>query len=65
MGHPHMRRLMERRIIESDIRFPVDSLFREASIVIAYPQRDVHLDSASPITVRVEQAGQPSESPDE
>ncbi len=60
-----MRRLMERRIIESDIRFRVDSLFREAGIVIAYPQRDVHLDSASPITVRVEHAGHLSESPEE
>jgi len=56
-----MRRLMERRIIESDVRFRVDSLFREAGIMIAYPQRDVHLDSASPITVRVEQAVQKDE----
>jgi small-conductance mechanosensitive channel len=40
-----MIRIMERRIIESDIRFNIDGLFREAGIVIAFPQRDVHLDA--------------------
>lgn len=48
-----MRRLMDRRIIESDIRFRIDSLFREASIVIAFPQRDVHLDTKQPIEVQL------------
>ncbi len=46
-----MTRLLERRRIESDIRFRVDELFREAGIVIAFPQRDVHLDTASPLSV--------------
>jgi len=48
-----MRRMMDRRIIESDIRYRIDSLFREAGIVIAFPQRDVHLDSPRPISVRL------------
>lgn len=48
-----MRRLMDRRIIESDIRFRIDSLFREANIVIAFPQRDVHLDSKQPIEIQL------------
>ena len=26
------------------MRFRIDDLFREAGIVIAFPQRDVHLD---------------------
>jgi small-conductance mechanosensitive channel len=55
-----MRRIMERRIIESDIRARIDSLFREAGIVIAFPQRDVHLDSQSPIQVEVLQQGMTS-----
>ena len=38
-----MSRIMDRRIIESDIRFHIDELFREAGIVIAFPQMDVHL----------------------
>lgn len=32
------------RIIRSDIRFRIDELFRENDIVIAFPQRDVHVD---------------------
>lgn len=32
------------RQIRSDIRFSIDKLFRENDIVIAFPQRDIHLD---------------------
>ena len=32
------------RLIRSDLRFRIDELFREHGIVIAFPQRDVHLD---------------------
>lgn len=48
-----MRRLMDRRIIESDIRHRIDGLFNEAGIVIAFPQRDVHIDSVGPLDVRL------------
>jgi len=48
-----MRNLMDRRRTESELRFRIDALFREAGLVIAFPQRDVHLDSASPIEVRM------------
>ncbi len=34
------------RKIRSDIRFRIDDLFGAAGIVIAFPQRDVHLDGA-------------------
>jgi small-conductance mechanosensitive channel len=43
----------DRRRIESDVRFRVDELFREANITIAFPQRDVHLDTLRPLDVRV------------
>jgi len=43
------------REIRSDIRFRIDRLFREHGIVIAFPQRDVHLDASRPL--RVELAG--------
>jgi potassium efflux system protein len=39
------------------LRFRIDDLFREAGIVIAFPQRDVHLDAASPLEVRVVRSG--------
>ncbi|MEN8258542.1 MAG: mechanosensitive ion channel domain-containing protein [Thermodesulfobacteriota bacterium] len=45
--------LLERRIIESDIRFRIVELFREAGIVMAYPQRDVHLDTSKPLDLRL------------
>lgn len=38
---------------ESDIRFRIDELFNEAGIVIAYPQRDVHLNMMRPLEVRL------------
>jgi small-conductance mechanosensitive channel len=41
------------RAIRSDIRFRIDELFRENEIVIAFPQRDVHIDSARPLEVRL------------
>ena len=45
--------LLERRIIESDVRFRIIELFREAGVVLAYPQRDVHLHSSMPLDLRV------------
>ena len=41
--------------IESDVRHRIDHLFREAGIAIAFPQRDVHLDTADALEVRVVQ----------
>ncbi|MCG3180254.1 MAG: Mechanosensitive channel MscK [Phycisphaerae bacterium] len=49
---------MELRRICSDIRFHIDALFREAALVIAFPQRDVHLDTSRPLDVRMV-AGEP------
>ena len=40
------------RMIRSDIRFRIDELCRENGIVIAFPQRDVHLYAKTPIEVR-------------
>jgi len=48
-----MTRVMDRRIIESDLRFHIDELFRKAEIVIAFPQSDVHLDTQKPLEFRL------------
>jgi small-conductance mechanosensitive channel len=32
------------RLLRSDVRFRIDELFRDNGIVIAFPQRDVHVD---------------------
>jgi potassium efflux system protein len=49
----HSKQILDMRRIESDIRYRIDDLFREAGIVIAFPQRDVHLDTVRPIEVRL------------
>ncbi len=48
-----MRNLSDRLRVESDMRHKIDSLFREANITIAFPQRDIHLDTMKPLDVRL------------
>ncbi len=50
-------RPMDLRLIKSDLRFRIDALFREAEITIAFPQRDVHLDTLNPLEVRLRRDG--------
>ncbi len=50
---------IDRRRIESEVRFRIDDLFRAHGIVIAFPQRDVHLDGARPLDVRLVGGRQP------
>jgi len=45
--------VMGLRIISSTLRFKIDELFRTAGIVVAFPQRDVHLDAKAPLEVRL------------
>jgi len=51
----NIRQPMDLRKIQSDVRFRIDELCREKNIVIAYPQRDVHLDTLKPLDVHVVQ----------
>ena len=48
-----IRTMAERRRIESDLRFMIDQLFREANITIAFPQRDLHLHAKQPIEFKM------------
>lgn len=45
--------LNDRRQVESRIRFEIDRKFREHKLIIAFPQRDVHLYAENPIKVEV------------
>jgi small-conductance mechanosensitive channel len=49
----NMRRMMDGESVRSDVRVAIDDAFREAGIVIAFPQRDVHIDMSSPLEVRL------------
>jgi small-conductance mechanosensitive channel len=53
----------DRLRMQSDLRYRIDHLFREAGIEIAFPQRDIHLRSAEPLPVRLQDA--PPEPPPE
>lgn len=48
-----MQRMMDRWTAESDLRFRIDELCRENDIVIAFPQRDVHLDTLKPLEIKL------------
>ena len=39
--------------VASDLRFMIDKRFAEENIVLAFPQRDVHLDSAEPLRIEM------------
>jgi potassium efflux system protein len=41
--------------VESDLRFAIDELLSDRGIVLAYPQRDVHLNVLRPVEVRLTQ----------
>jgi small-conductance mechanosensitive channel len=43
----------ELRQIRSCIRFRIDELFNEHGIVISFPQRDIHLDTTSPLQLQM------------
>ena len=54
------------RLVASDLRSMVEGSFADHGIVIAFPQRDVHLDAAQPLAVRIvreDQAAAPPTTP--
>ena len=48
----HARGDRDLRVVRSNIRFAIEAAFAEHDIVVAYPQRDLHLDGE----VRISQA---------
>lgn len=48
-----LRGFQEALRIESDLRHKIDTLFREAKISIAFPQRDIHLFPGAELPVRI------------
>ena len=43
----------KRREILSDLNLAVNKKLTDAGIVVAFPQRDVHLDTSSPLDIRI------------
>jgi small-conductance mechanosensitive channel len=48
-----IRQLSEKRRIESDVRFIIDQYFRDAGLVIAFPQRELHISNVQPLQVQI------------
>jgi small-conductance mechanosensitive channel len=48
-----VRTPMQKRLLESDVRYRIERRFAEGGITLAFPQRDVHLNAGQPLTVRV------------
>ena len=46
-------RLQGRFSVISDLNVGIDAAYRKAGISIAFPQRDVHLDTSSPLDIRM------------
>jgi small-conductance mechanosensitive channel len=38
---------------ESNVRFLIEKHLREAEIVVAFPQRDVHMETSKPLDLRI------------
>ncbi len=51
------RTVTQMRKIETDVRLNIDRFFRENDIVIAFPQRDLHIQSPRPIELRLTSDG--------
>ncbi len=49
----NLNRLTSINVCQSIVRFKIDEIFSENKIVIAFPQRDVHLDTLSPLKIHV------------
>jgi len=52
-----IRDVLQRGKVESDLRFRIDDVFREARVEMAFPQRDVHLGARSALPVRIVRDG--------
>jgi potassium-dependent mechanosensitive channel len=48
-----MRPEIDSYMVRSDLRFMIEEALSDSGIIIAFPQRDVHLDTARPLQVEV------------
>ncbi len=49
----YVKDLQIRFEIQTDLHRAINRKFEDAGIVIAFPQRDVHFDTANPLEIRV------------
>ncbi|MEZ5501459.1 MAG: mechanosensitive ion channel [Halioglobus sp.] len=49
--------LDQRLKVDSELRLAINRRFNEAGIVVAFPQRDIHIDTASPLEIKMVDSG--------
>jgi small-conductance mechanosensitive channel len=49
------------RVVRSNVRFRIDELFEQHNIVIAFPQRDIHVDGKLQLVPNVSYASNTQE----
>ena len=52
----HMRRLMDAKKVESNVRRKVDEALRANDITVAFPQRDIHVDLKDTVQISLSEA---------
>jgi potassium efflux system protein len=52
-----MDQLDQRLQVSSDLMLDINRRLKEKGIVIAFPQRDVHLDTSQPLEIRMVERG--------
>jgi len=50
----------QRLTVMTELRTAIHRAFQEAGIAVAFPQRDVHLDTVGPIRIAIEPPAHPS-----
>jgi len=55
--YARLRTMIELKKIASEVRFSIDERFADKGVVIAFPQRDVHMDIVHPVQVQVLKSG--------
>ncbi len=56
-----IKEIRDREVAASNLRFAIDELFRQGDIVIAFPQRDLHLSTESPLEIQLRSAPESSQ----
>jgi potassium efflux system protein len=49
----YIEHLDKRLTVDSELRLQINRRFNDAGIVVAFPQRDIHLDTTAPLEIRM------------
>jgi potassium efflux system protein len=53
----YIEQLDQRLKVDSELRLAINRRFNEEGIVVAFPQRDIHIDASQPLEIRMVEGG--------